>query len=73
MNTEKEKILNSIKAAIGIDSKSNGRNSMGVSENYYNAYYLIGKCFDFNELSKMSEKELKNLLKLADFASDVFY
>ena len=47
---------------------------MGVSGSYYNPYYLIGKCFkDFTELEKMNETELNNLVRLADFVSEVFY
>lgn len=63
----------------------NGSNSMGVSESWYNSWYLIKKCFmetDTGELSidelralfeTMSIKEIKNLEKLADFAAEVFY
>lgn len=46
---------------------------MGVSESFYNPYYLTGKCFTNDELSAMSEAELNNLIKLADYASDAFY
>jgi hypothetical protein len=46
---------------------------MGNSENWYNSYYLVGKCFTTEELSEISEAELNNLIKLGYFASDVFY
>ena len=62
-----------------------GSNSMGVSESWYNALYLMKKCFMETEdgelsidelkalLENMSLNELKNLEKLADFAAEVFY
>jgi hypothetical protein len=50
-----------------------GMNSMGCWEVYYDPYYLIGKCFSKSELSRMSKKELLNLIKLARYASQVFY
>lgn len=71
---EKADILNRIKACFDKEKDNKARNSMGVSESFYNPYYLIGRCFkDFAELEKMSETELKNLVRLADFASEVFY
>ena len=54
-------------------NKEAGNNSMGNSENLYNPYYLIKTCFELEELEVMSDKELDNLLKLADHASDAFY
>lgn len=62
-----------------------GSNSMGVSESWYNAWYLMKKCFMETKdgelsvdelrtlLEAMSIDELKNLEKLADFAAEVFY
>jgi len=65
-------ILESIKHALkGTENKS--KNSMGVREDYYDPYYLVGKCFDLSELEKMSSSELQNIIKLANFASDTFY
>jgi len=66
---EKETILKNIKEVDRIE----GINSMGVSESYYNKYYLTKKCFTEEELNSMNEKELNNIIKLADFAGDVFY
>lgn len=78
---EKTEIINGILNAGTI----NGYNSMGVSESWYNAWYLIKKCFMETEdgelsvdelkvlLGNMSIDELKNLEKLADFATEVFY
>jgi len=50
-----------------------GSNSMGVSESYYNPFYMLSKCFEYEELEKLTTEELNNLYKLADFASDIFY
>ena len=66
---EKEKIINEIKNVQPIK----GHNSMGASESWYNAYYMLSKCFVMEELEKMSKKELQNLVKLAEFAGEVFY
>jgi hypothetical protein len=69
MKNETATILEAIKNA----GETPGRNSMGRSESYYNAYYMVKKCFTEDELATMSATELNNLLKLAGFASDVFY
>ena len=63
--------LNEIKKAI--QAPSAWRNSMWCSENYYDSYYMIGKCFTEEELEKMNDTELDNIFKLANFASEVFY
>ena len=67
----KDLILKNIKDSLGI--KSTARNSMGCSESYYNPDYLIGKCFTEKELDALSETELNNLIRLAEFASNAFY
>lgn len=69
MKDEKAIILEAIKSA----GETVGRNSMGVSESYYNAYYMVKKCFTEDKLATMSVTELNNLLDLADLAADVFY
>lgn len=69
----KEEILNKIKEAIKIPNYSQGRNSMGASESYYDPDYMVGKCFTEEELNAMSEESLNSLIKLAKFASEVFY
>ena len=69
MKDEKTQILEAIKNA----SRVSGGNSMGVSESWYNAYYMVQNCFTEEQLNAMSTTELNNLLKLADFAGDVFY
>jgi hypothetical protein len=67
----KEEILQKIKGSL--DDPAKGRNSMGASESYYNPYYMVGKCFTKEELNNIDETGLNNLIKLAEFASDVFY
>jgi hypothetical protein len=67
----KETILKDIKDSL--ETKSTARNSMGCSENYYNPNYLVGKCFSEEELNKLTETELNNLIKLGEFASEAFY
>ena len=56
-----------------LKNPAKGRNSMGCPESMYNPNYLVGSCFTKKELEKMSKKELGNLNKLAEYASDVFY
>ena len=68
---KKTEILEKIKEALGNPIK--GRNSMGASESYYNAYFMVGKCFTTEELDALDEVCLVNLIKLADFAGEVFY
>jgi hypothetical protein len=65
----REEILKNIKEVEPIK----GRNSMGASESWYNEYFMISKCFKEEELQNMSEIELNNLIKLANFAAEVFY
>jgi hypothetical protein len=66
---KREEILKAIKEP----SITESRNSMGVSESWYNSYYMVNKCFTEEELEAMSLSELNNILKLAAFAADVFY
>lgn len=65
----KEEILKAVKEAKFIS----GRNSMGVSESYYNPYYLIQDYFNIEDLQKLSEEELYRLVNFAEYVSNVFY
>lgn len=77
----KEEILQNIRNCFDKEKTNKARNSMGVPESYYNAYYLVGMCFtddkkqtvDESELSKLTETELNNLVKLAEYAGEAFY
>jgi hypothetical protein len=50
-----------------------GANSMGISESFYNPYYLIKRAFTLDEIHAMSEAELQSVFKMADYATEVFY
>ena len=60
----KKVILNKINACF-TDTKQGkaARNSMGVSESFYDPHYLTGDCFTEKELEAMTETELNNLIK----------
>ncbi len=60
--TEKEKLMVYINKPIVTDA----RNRMGCSENWYNAYYAIKETFSIDEIERMTNKEIENLVKLAD-------
>ena len=65
----KNKIINEI-----INCKpTHGHNIMGTSESWYNPYYAIQQTFTEDEIKKMSENELNNLIKLADKLAEAFY
>ena len=68
----KQKILKEV-ANCNESKGTKERNGMGVSESYYNPFYMLSKCFKYKELEKLNKEELNNLHKLANFASDVFY
>jgi hypothetical protein len=65
----KNEILENIKKAQFIK----GRNSMGVSESFYNPYFLIKECFEFEDLEKMTEEEINRIYNFADKVTDIFY
>ena len=60
--SEKEKLMEYINKPITTDAK----NRMGCSENWYNAYYAIKETFSIDEIIRMTDKEVENLVKLAD-------
>jgi len=65
----KQKILQEVNEV----TETKGRNSMGVSESFYNPFYLLSKCFKYKELEKLNREELNNLYKLAKFSGEAFY
>jgi hypothetical protein len=65
----KEEIINNIKNV----GTTTARNSMGCSENWYNCYYAIKMTFTMEEIESMSEKELNNLVKLAETIAEGLY
>lgn len=69
MTMTKEEIINGVKNV----KTTSAVNSMGCSENWYNYFYSISYTFTIEELEKMSEKELNNLVKLADNIASGLY
>lgn len=66
-----EEKLKAIKDARNLNSGM--RNRMGCSEDWYNKYYSVAQTFTDEELESMSEKEIDNLLKLAQNISEALY
>ena len=60
--SEKEKLMEYINNPTVTDA----RNSMGCFENWYIAYYAIKETFSIDEIKSMSDKEIENLVRLAD-------
>jgi len=56
-----------------LSNRSNNKNSMGCSENNYDIYYMIGRTFTVRELGAFNIREIKMLIKLANYASEAFY
>lgn len=50
-----------------------GKNRMGCSESWYDAYYAISQTFTADEVDKMDDKELANLVKLAEEIQGALY
>lgn len=69
----KDELIKLIKDSEVVESKNTARNSMGCSESFYNAYYMVRKCFTDEELESKTEDQLQDLIKLAEFAGEVFY
>ena len=67
----KEEIINNIKNTSLVGTSA--RNSMGCSENWYNAYFSIKMTFSMDEIENMSEKELNNLVKLGNTIAEGLY
>ncbi len=67
----KQEILNKLKE----DNSTVGRNSMGVSESFYNKFYMLQSFLFDKDINpeNLDELELQLLLELAGFATEVFY
>lgn len=65
----KEKIIENIKNV----KVTTARNSMGCSENWYNSFWAISQTFTMEEIEAMTEKELNDLVKLANNIADGLY
>jgi len=49
------------------------RNRMGCSEDWYNPYFAFAKTFTMGDLDKMSEQEIRNILKIAGKIQEALY
>ena len=67
--SEKEKLMEYIANPTTTDA----RNSMGCSENWYNAYYAIKETFSIDEIKSMNNEEIEYLVRLADSIGDALY
>lgn len=65
----KAKIIENIKNV----KVTTARNSMGCSENWYNWFWAISQTFTMEEIEAMTEKELNDLVKLANNIADGLY
>ena len=70
METKKE-----ILEKINSPTERKGLNSMGVCESWYNPYFMLRNFFKDKDINpeELTEKELNNLLELADYAGEAFY
>ncbi len=66
----KEEILEKIKSS---SKPSTARNSMGCLESWYDPFFALSQAFTEEELAKMSEGELNNLIKLGKTISEGLY
>lgn len=62
-----------IKKYEEIKNIDNGRNIMGCNENWYNPIYSIGETFTKEELLQMTDKEIDNLIRLAQMIAEGLY
>lgn len=62
----KEELLKKIEDYEG----TKNLNRMGCSENWYNPVYAIKQTFTLDEIKKMSQLEIDNLIKLANNISE---
>ena len=66
---EKEKLLEYIDKPVLTDA----RNSMGCSENWDNPDYAMKETFTKEEIKNMTDKEIDNLIKLAENIMEALY
>ena len=57
----------------GMAYLTDGRNRMGCSESWYDPYYAISQVFTSDEVSKMTDNELNNLIRLAEEIQGALY
>lgn len=52
---------------------ADGKNRMGCSESWYDPYYAISQTFTADEVAAMQDKEVANLIKLAENIQESLY
>ena len=67
--TEKEKLLEYIDKPV----LTAASNSMCGSDNWYNPDYAMKETFTKEEIENMTDKEIDNLIKLAENIMDALY
>lgn len=67
--TEKQKLID----YINNPELTTARNRMGCSENWYNPYYAIMNTFNKETILKMTDKEIVNLVALANNIGEAFW
>lgn len=66
---ERDKLMN----YINNPTTTSARNIMGCNENWYNPYFAIKETFSVDEIEKMSDDEINNLVELAYAISEALY
>lgn len=66
---KKDEIIKQILEAKKVGYK----NSMGCDESWYNPYYAIKQTFSIEEIEQMSDREIENLIKLAEKIEQALY
>lgn len=56
-----------------LNTSDTGRNSMGCSESNYDIYYMMGRALSKKDIKSLTKNETRLLIKLAKYASEVFY
>lgn len=69
--SRKEQLLSAV--AMAKNQESTSRNRMGCSESWYNPLYCIAQTFEAKELENMPEKELDDLIRLAEEITSALY
>ena len=57
----------------GVIQPQDSQNRMGCSESWYDPYYAISQTFTADEVDKMDDKHLKDLVKLASEIQGALY
>jgi len=60
---------------VNSPTERKGQNIMGVSESWYDPYFMLRKFFEDKEIDPeaLTKNELNNLVELAEYAGEAFY